>query len=143
MKKGLPAVLALGKPSKALEFADADEEGEDLPNDNDAEAGEKQKAAEKEEGSGDEMDEDDDDEDGKPANAKKIQPPTQDEYIWMWKVCDVYSTSTFFIVRLSFYSRISKQQDGHFSFEDHVEYTSTHILFIPCSSRPSHCIFSM
>ena len=96
MKKGLPAVLALGKPSKALEFAD--EEGEDLPNDNDANVGENQKAAEREEDYGDEMDEDDSGEDSKPADAKKIQPPTQDEYVWMWKVFDAYTVCTVFIV---------------------------------------------
>ena len=74
VKKGLPAVLALGKPSKALEFAD--EEGEDLPDDNDADVGEKQKAAEREEDSGDGMDEDDNISStaGKLINSRNIQP---------------------------------------------------------------------
>ena len=46
----------------------------------------------------DEMDEDDNGEDSKPADAKKFQPPTQDEYVWMWKVFDAYTVCTVFIV---------------------------------------------
>ena len=62
LKKGLPAVKNLGAPSKPLEF-DAGEEDEPEPTD-----------AEMKEG------------DEEPIVRKEVVPPTEDEYLWMWKV---------------------------------------------------------
>ena len=62
LKKGLPAVRNLGAPSKPLEF-DSGEEDEPEPTD-----------AEMKEG------------DEEPIVRKEVVPPTEDEYLWMWKV---------------------------------------------------------
>lgn len=70
MKKGLPAVLALGSPAGALEFASAEDDN---------------KARDARESDPDDMHEDGADEEGA-VRSEKVRPPTQDEYIWIWKV---------------------------------------------------------
>ena len=65
LKKGLPAVKSLGAPSKPLEF-DTGEDDEQEPTD-----------AEMKDGG---------DTAGEPIVRKEIVPPTEDEYLWMWKV---------------------------------------------------------
>lgn len=86
MKKGLPAVLALGNPAGALEFAIAEDDSSavsvegDTPNVN-----EDAKARDAGESDPDDMHEDGADEE-RPVRSEKIRPPTQDEYIWIWKV---------------------------------------------------------
>ena len=78
LRKGLPAVKNLGQPSKPLEFDTFDDE-------EDAET----KDAEMQ------NDEDNDvDESGEPISSgetsnvrrTKVVPPTEDEYLWIWKV---------------------------------------------------------
>ena len=69
IKKGLPAVKNLGAPSKPLEF-DAGEDEEAEP-----------KAAQEEGMAVDGESE---------PPKKKVVPPSEDEYIWIWKVSAVY-----------------------------------------------------
>ena len=57
VKKGLPAVLALGEPPKPLEIGDDPVETKEPIDGRNAESG-----------------------------RPKVTPPTQDEYTWMWKV---------------------------------------------------------
>ncbi|KAH9935897.1 Brix-domain-containing protein [Epithele typhae] len=73
MKKGLPAVKALGAPAKPLEF-DVDD---DEPEPTDAEMKE-----------GDDL---------RPVERKEVLPPTEDEYLWMWKPELETTRRTFFL----------------------------------------------
>lgn len=70
LKKGLPAVKNLGAPSKPLAF-DAGEEPQDTDM-KDAAAEEKEAANGSQE-----------------YVRKEVVPPTEDEYLWMWKVCQL------------------------------------------------------
>lgn len=80
LRKGLPAVLNLGSPAKPLEFDEGDEEDEA-----------EEKRAEGEMDRGEKMPDEEDEEMAQDADegekkGKKVVPPTQDEYEWMWKV---------------------------------------------------------
>ena len=78
MKKGTPAVQALGRPSKILELApDEDRQSEEKQ----VESTESMGIPEEE--TGEEIDQEKVTSDG---TKKRLVPPTQDEYIWMWKV---------------------------------------------------------
>ena len=83
MKKGIPAVYALGQPARALEIASTNEgnssetdgqalnhRGESLLTTGDAD---------KESANNDNA-----------TEPNRIQPPTQDEYIWIWKVRSLF-----------------------------------------------------
>lgn len=86
MKKGLPAVLALGSPAGALEFASAEDDSNDVSVEGDTpNVNEDAKARDAGESDPDDMHEDGADEE-RPVRSEKIRPPTQDEYIWIWKV---------------------------------------------------------
>lgn len=75
MKKGLPAVKNLGAPSKHLEF-DAEEHEQEKLALKDIEMGES--AAQEQDAEGEKEPE--------PPKQKKVVPPTEDEYLWIWKV---------------------------------------------------------
>ncbi|RPD64360.1 Brix-domain-containing protein [Lentinus tigrinus ALCF2SS1-6] len=66
MKKGLPAVKNLGAPSKPLQFDDGEPQDADM-----ADAQEQEQEA-----AGSSQD----------YARKEVVPPTEDEYLWMWKV---------------------------------------------------------
>lgn len=86
MKKGLPAVLALGSPAGALEFASAEDDNNAISVEGDAaHVDEDAKARDARESDPDDMHEDGADEEGA-VRSEKVRPPTQDEYIWIWKV---------------------------------------------------------
>ena len=68
LKKGLPAVKNLGAPSKPLQFDDAEAESRDVDMP-DAQEQEQEAVA----GSQNYV-------------RKEVVPPTEDEYLWMWKV---------------------------------------------------------
>jgi ribosome production factor 1 len=93
LRKGLPAVQNFGEAPKTTEIqVDGDEEVKDEAQArkgvDEVEGGEgTDKAGET--GDDDEMQEreDDDDETG----SKKVKPPTQDEFLWVWKVLYFYS----------------------------------------------------
>lgn len=75
MKKGLPAVKNLGGPSKHLEF-DAEEHEQEKLALKDIEMGESAAQEQNEEG----------EKEPEPSKQKKVVPPTEDEYLWIWKV---------------------------------------------------------
>lgn len=75
MKKGLPAVKNLGAPSKHLEF-DAEEHEQEKLALKDIEMGESAAQEQDEEG----------EKEPEPPKQKKVVPPTEDEYLWIWKV---------------------------------------------------------
>ncbi len=70
IKKGLPAVKNLGAPSKPLQFDDGEAEPQDadMPDAQEQE----QEAANSSQN----------------YPRKEVVPPTEDEYLWMWKVRD-------------------------------------------------------
>lgn len=75
LKKGTPAVLSLGEPAKALElFSEKDNDDSQtegrVSGDSDA------------------------------PEPKKFTPPTQDEYLWQWKVCVIYRFPSEFAANL-------------------------------------------
>lgn len=75
LKKGLPAVKALGELSKPLEFDSFDDEAQEVAKPKqDAEAND-----------GEAMDQDEQPEPSE-SKPKKVIPPKDDEYQWMWKV---------------------------------------------------------
>ncbi|CCM01797.1 uncharacterized protein FIBRA_03864 [Fibroporia radiculosa] len=87
LRKGLPAVKNLGEPSKPLEF-DTFEDGD----------GEDVKMGE--EGQEKQEPDQDDEEEGVEKEAqvpKKVLPPTEDEYQWVWKPELETTRSTFFL----------------------------------------------
>ncbi|TBU60938.1 Brix-domain-containing protein [Dichomitus squalens] len=76
LKKGLPAVKNLGAPSKPLEFdtgEDEEAERKDAPEEGMAIDGESE------------------------AGKKKVLPPTDDEYLWIWKPELETTRRTFFL----------------------------------------------
>ncbi len=75
MKKGLPAVKNLGAPSKHLEF-DAEEHEQEKLALKDIEMGESGAQEQDEEG----------EKEPESPKQKKVVPPTEDEYLWIWKV---------------------------------------------------------
>lgn len=74
LKKGLPAVKNFGQQSKALEF-DAGEDGED---EQDVEMDGKEIDPEVQDTTGPVVE--------PQARPKKVVPPSEDEYLWLWKV---------------------------------------------------------
>ncbi|KAI0763794.1 Brix-domain-containing protein [Trametes elegans] len=90
LKKGLPAVKNLGAPSKALEF-DADENEQEQQALKDVEMGEA--GARQGAGEGDE----EGTETPQLTTSKKVLPPTEDEYLWMWKPELETTRRTFFL----------------------------------------------
>ncbi|KAI0819674.1 Brix-domain-containing protein [Trametes gibbosa] len=85
LKKGLPAVKNLGAPSKHLEF-DAEEKEQEQQALKDVEMGEV---------AGQEPDEEEDAQ--PPTPSQKVIPPTEDEYLWMWKPELETTRRTFFL----------------------------------------------
>lgn len=83
MKKGLPAVQALGQPSRQLEIAPTDGDDEDQIDATDMDAEGKLGNLNDEH-----MSVEADLQDAEPNKGSKMKPmpPTQDEYVWMWKV---------------------------------------------------------
>ena len=79
LRKGLPAVKNLGEVAKDLEF-DAFEEPEVQNKD----AGKVSNAEESMEGA-----------EEQPSDTKKTLPPKEDEYLWVWKVCQIPSSLIF------------------------------------------------
>ncbi|EJD08536.1 Brix-domain-containing protein [Fomitiporia mediterranea MF3/22] len=94
MKKGIPAVQALGQPLKPLELAP--DEGGDTEKLNDASGAEVAVPDNSEETAAHEDEETSETESHTEAK-KKIVPPTKDEYIWMWKPELETSRRTFFL----------------------------------------------
>ncbi|KAH9852123.1 Brix-domain-containing protein [Lenzites betulinus] len=85
LKKGLPAVKNLGAPSKHLEF-DAEENEQERQALKDVEMGESAAQEENEE------------QDAQPAKqSQKVVPPTEDEFLWMWKPELETTRRTFFL----------------------------------------------
>ena len=107
LKKGLPAVKALGQPAKGLEFAKDDEEGDggELETQKDDVVVETNDAAmDTNEGEGSNKEGGDVDdaaaesrEADNSASMKKVVPPTEDEYIWMWKVRPTFNGPIYLI----------------------------------------------
>ncbi|KAI0641903.1 Brix-domain-containing protein [Trametes meyenii] len=87
LKKGLPAVKNLGAPSKPLEF-DAEENEQEKQALKDIEMGEAQALGEEQ---------NTEDAENMGANKQKVAPPTEDEYLWMWKPELETSRRTFFL----------------------------------------------
>ncbi|KAH9943805.1 Brix-domain-containing protein [Amylocystis lapponica] len=87
LKKGLPAVKALGEPSKPLEF-DAFEEDDRL-----AEVADTQMVDGEAEGAGSA----DHPTAAEQTESKKVKPPTEDEYQWIWKPELETTRRTFFL----------------------------------------------
>lgn len=83
MKRGLPAVQELGQPSRQLEIAPEDGDDEDHIGTTEMDAEGKVGNFSDEHMSGEA-----DLQDTEPNSDSKIKPapPTQDEYVWMWKV---------------------------------------------------------
>ncbi|KAI0675483.1 Brix-domain-containing protein [Trametes maxima] len=88
LKKGLPAVKNLGAPSKPLEF-DAEENEQEKQALKDIEMGEAQAPSE-------EQNEEDATNEGGTKQTKAV-PPTEDEYLWMWKPELETTRRTFFL----------------------------------------------
>ncbi|KAL1941101.1 hypothetical protein VTO73DRAFT_7313 [Trametes versicolor] len=86
MKKGLPAVKNLGGPSKHLEF-DAEEHEQEKLALKDIEMGESAAQEQNEEG----------EKELEPPKQKKVVPPTEDEYLWIWKPELETTRRTFFL----------------------------------------------
>ncbi|OCH93706.1 Brix-domain-containing protein [Obba rivulosa] len=86
LRKGLPAVKSFGEPTKSLEFDNfAEGEGEETL-DKDVEM------------TGEQIEEDETAEaEGKRGAKSKVTPPTQDEYLWMWKPELESTRRTFFL----------------------------------------------
>lgn len=110
MRKGLPAVKNLGEVSKDLEFDTFE----------DAEGGPAEPAAAEPEAADVDMQASADgekevNEDATTRKPKKVVPPKEDEYVWMWKVClwllILFREST----HNTLYSRIWRLPDGHSS----------------------------
>ena len=83
LKKGLPAVKNLGQPSKPLEFDSFDDEEETAEN-KDVEM--QPEGGDNDDEIFDENDESAPREDTSRQKQTKVVPPTDDEYLWMWKV---------------------------------------------------------
>ncbi|KAI0629238.1 Brix-domain-containing protein [Trametes polyzona] len=90
LKKGLPAVKNLGAPSKHLEFDKEENEQEQqaLRDIEMGEAGANDGEREGEEGEASKPE---------PPKQKKVVPPTEDEYLWMWKPELETTRRTFFL----------------------------------------------
>ncbi|KZT06164.1 Brix-domain-containing protein [Laetiporus sulphureus 93-53] len=92
LRKGLPAVKNLGEPSKPLEFDTFQEESTSAEDVHMADV-EGTAEAQAQEGS--------DSQDGQPSqqqkNPKKVLPPTEDEYQWIWKPELETTRRTFFL----------------------------------------------
>ena len=109
MRKGLPAVKNLGEVRKDLEFDIFEDEQPEK-------AGEEQPSEERDESMAEEGAERDEETGAGQASSsekKKVLPPKEDEYVWMWKVC----ATTFvpfhdFVLMLNTHSRSWKQQGG-------------------------------
>ena len=79
LKKGIPAVQTFGAPPKPLEF-DAAEPSEEQG------APEKEDTVKDAEEQAEEAMETDEPTSDSPKPPQKTVPPTQDEYVWVWKV---------------------------------------------------------
>ncbi|KAI8985560.1 Brix-domain-containing protein [Trametes punicea] len=86
LKKGLPAVKNLGAPSKPLEF-DTEENEQEQQALRDMEMGE---APSQEHTEGGDMNSEE-------PKQKKVVPPTEDEYLWIWKPELETTRRTFFL----------------------------------------------
>lgn len=75
LRKGLPAVMEFGEAPKKMEFDVGDEEDAAK----EAEAGEERAEVE-------ELLVGEEEEATEESKKKVIKPPTQDEYLWVWKV---------------------------------------------------------
>ncbi|CDO77671.1 hypothetical protein BN946_scf184969.g22 [Trametes cinnabarina] len=94
LKKGLPAVKNLGAPSKPLEF-DTEENQQQQQQQQEAQALKEvemgEAAPQVEQG------EDEDEVKLQEAKQKKVVPPTEDEYLWIWKPELETTRRTFFL----------------------------------------------
>jgi len=97
MKKGIPAVFALGSPAGALEFASEEDDNNTMSVErNGARVDEEAEARAAGESDPDDMHEVVANEDGA-VRTEKVRPPTQDEYIWLWKPELETTRRTFFL----------------------------------------------